>query len=204
MTYVRKLVTEDSFDATGVLIPAGHFGTFDTERLRGDEKHLFDADDLPPAMVEIAAIGPTGPNPKMPQQLPPDARQGPGGSYVTPGKVLVGEVTNPQEERIEDAGLRDPDAEKEVTDKLTDIMGNDALTAGGVAGAATTLPAGATLNNDDDALVDGTVERVVANLGAKTDDELAALKAAENDREKPRKGVLSAVDAEIASREEKA
>ena len=29
MDLVQKLVTEDSFDAMGALIPAGHIGTFD-------------------------------------------------------------------------------------------------------------------------------------------------------------------------------
>src|SRR5438034_10043483 len=102
MKAVQKLVTNDSFDAHGVLIPAGHIGTFDEDRLNGDEPHLKDvSEELVAVPVEIAAIAPTGPNPRIPQQIPSDAVQGPGGDYLIPGKRLVGEVTNPVEQRIE-------------------------------------------------------------------------------------------------------
>lgn len=185
MSFVQRLVTEDSFDAQGVLVPAGHIGTFDTERLNGDEKHLHDASEIEIATVEMAAIGPSGPNPRIPQQIPPGAVQDGAGNYTVPGKVLVGEVTDPAETRIDDAGLRDPDKEAETSEKLAEIMGR---------------PPTATLNNEDDALVAGTVKEVTANLGAKTDDELTTLRAAEQDREKPRAGVLTAIDEELDAR----
>lgn len=187
MAFVQKLVTADSFDAQGVLVPAGHIGTFDDARINGEEEHLHDVGDFQPARVQISPIAPTGPNPTMPQQIPTDAVQGPGGSYLTPGKVLVAEVTQPQEQRIDGAGLADADAENEATQTINDIMGQ----AGG---------RGATTGNADDALVAGTVADVTADLGTKTDDELRAIRAAENDREKPRAGVLTAVDAELAAR----
>jgi hypothetical protein len=41
---------------------------------------------------------------------------------------------------------------------------------------------------------------VTANLGTQTDEQLEAMKAAEKDREQPRKGVLKAIDAELESR----
>ncbi|MFL6728055.1 MAG: hypothetical protein ACJ8FS_16305 [Sphingomicrobium sp.] len=182
MKAVQKLVTNDSFDAHGVLIPAGHIGTFDEERLNGDEPHLKDVSDALVAVpVEIAAIAPTGPNPRIPQQIPSDAVQGPGGDYLIPGKRLVGEVTNRQEDRIDAAGLREPDAEAANDQALQEIMGTG-------------------LNSNDDALVAGTVADITAGLGTKTDEELAALRAAEVDREKPRKGVLSAIDDELDTR----
>lgn len=184
MKAVQMLATEDSFDANGVLVPAGHIGTFDADRLNGKEKHLHEVDgDMRPAVVEMAAIAPTGPNPTVPQQVPPGAVQGPGGNYMTPGKVLVGEVTSPADERIEQRGLRDPDQEAAVTEALKDVMDT-----------------GTTPNNDDDALVAGTVAEVTANLGTQTDEQLTAMRAAEVDREKPRKGVLDAIDAELESR----
>src|SRR5690349_14035126 len=111
MTAIQKLVTADSFDARGVLVKAGHIGVFDTETLSGKEDHLKNVGDFEPAFVEMAAIGPTGPNPQIPQQVPPDAVQSPGGLYHTPGRTLVGERTAPQEERIDALKLRDPDVE---------------------------------------------------------------------------------------------
>lgn len=201
MKPVQKLVTQDSFDANGVLVPAGHIGMFDEDRLNGDEKHLHDASELPEeAAVEIAALGPTGPNPKLPQQIPAGAVQGPGGTYLLPGKRLVGEVTDPHETRIEDAGLRQPDLEDNVNESLSDIMGGDAGLATGSVPATVDTTAGATEGNADDALVAGTVKEVTTDLGGKTDEELAAIRAAESDREQPRAGVLKAVDAELESR----
>lgn len=193
MKAVQKFVTEDSFDANGVLVPAGHVGLFDEERLSGKEKHIHDVGEMPPSVpVEMAAIAPTGPNPRTPQQIPADAVQGPAGEYFLPGKHLVGEVTNPQETRIDDAGLRDPDAEAAVDEKLTEIMDGANSTAGTTAG------------NADDALVAGNVAEVTADLGTKTDEQLAAIRAAETDREKPRAGVLNAIDEELEARKQTA
>lgn len=177
---VRKFVTQDSFDATSSLIRAGHIGTFDEDKLTGKEKHLKDIDgDIQPARVQVAPIGPTGPNPRRPQQVPPDAVQGANGEYLLPGaKVLVGEVTQPVDQRIDAAGLN-TSQEAENTEALRGIMDT---------------------NNNDDALVAGTVAEVTANLGAQTDEQLTAMRAAEVDREKPRKGVLDAIDAELEGR----
>lgn len=177
---VQKLAVSDSFDARGVLVPAGHIGSFDEEKISGKEKNLRDVGDFEPARVEISPIAPTGPNPKIPQQLPPDAVQGPGGQYVSPGKELVAEVTDPQESRIDDAGLRDPDAEGKVDDTLSDLMGSEP--------------------NAPAAAASGTVAEITADLGTKTDEQLAQIKADE-EAGKNRKGVLDAVDAELAARE---
>lgn len=188
MTMVQKLVSADSFDARGVLVPAGHVGQFDTEKLNGKEKHLHDVDDFEPAVVEIAAIAPTGPNPRVPQQLPPNAVQGPGGEYLVPGKVLRGEVTDPQEDRITAMGMRDPTLEDKVNDAIGDIM----QTAPTGAAPGTEVPAAATST-------EGTVAEVTADLGTKTDDQLRDLRAAEEAGQN-RKGVISAIDAELEGR----
>jgi hypothetical protein len=192
MGMVQKLVTEDSF-VNGTLVRAGHLATFDEEQLTGKEKHIKDVDGFEPAIVQVAPIGPTGPNPKLPQQIPPDAIQSASGEYQLPGKTLVAEVTRPQEERIDQAGLGDDNAEAKVTDTLADLMSDNAT---GEAGGGK----GSTSGNADDALVDGTVSEVTANLGGQTDEQLAKMKAAENDREKPRTGVISAIDAELEKR----
>jgi hypothetical protein len=177
---VQKLTTIDAFDARGVLVPAGHVGAFDPDKITDKDTHLHDIGDMPPSVpVEIAAIAPTGPNPTQPQQLPADAVQGPGGTYVLPGKTLVGEVTNPAGQRIDDAGLRDADAENEVSARLADIMDTPAPTA---------APAAS-----------GTVAEVTANLGGLTDQQLSDLAAAEKTGAN-RKGVLSAIEAEQADR----
>jgi hypothetical protein len=181
MALVQMLVTEDSYDAAGVLIHAGHIGTFDTERLNGKEKHLHDASKLgADAMVEMSAVAPTGPNPTMPQQIPTDAVQGSGGQYQIPGKTLVGEVTNPQEERIDDRNLRDADHEAKVSDALADIMDKP--------------PEAAAKNGN------GTVADATANLGAKTDDQLEA-QLADEKAGANRKGVVSAIEDELAKRD---
>lgn len=54
---------------------------------------------------------------------------------------------------------------------------------------------------DADAVIEGNVDTVAARLAGLTDEQLALVKAAEVDREVPRKGVTGAIDAEIAARE---
>jgi hypothetical protein len=58
----------------------------------------------------------------------------------------------------------------------------------------------ASTQDDNDGLVEGTVADIVATLGGKTDDEIEAMRKAEVDREKPRKGVLDAIKAEQGNR----
>jgi len=201
MKPVQKLVTQDSFDAYGVFIPAGHIGTFDEERISGDEKHLKDPGGFEPAIVQIAAIGPTGPNPTAPQQIPPDAVQTAGGGYAVPGKVLVGEVTQSADLRLTAIEASD---EAKTTKALSEVMDTslEGQRSAEMNGAATTDTNAALNNNNDDALVAGTVADVTKDLGTKTDAELSAIQAAERDREKPRAGVLNAIQDELDARAE--
>lgn len=184
---VPRLVTKNSFDDTGTFRRSGEVGQFAEATLDHESekakptKHLKELDGYIPPVVEMAAVGPTGPNPKNPQQIPPDGYQGAGGAYMQPGKVLVGEVTVSEEERK--ASITAPEDEAKATDQL-----KEALLEGG--------------GNIDNALVEGTVADITADLGGKTNDELATIRAQEVDREKPRKGVISAIDAELASRKE--
>ena len=127
------------------------------------------------AVVQISAIAPAGPNPQNPQQLPIGAHQTPGG-YVQDGATLVGEVTKPAKERIEIVGS---DPEDDTQAKIT-----EALEKAG--------PANPNLPNDG---TEGTVADVSARAASLDAAGLDELEARENDREKPRKGVLDAIEA---------
>ncbi len=129
------------------------------------------------AVVEISAIAPTGPNPQNPQQLPIGAHQTPAG-YVQDGARLVGEVTNKAEQRFEIID-READTQALVTEALENAD-----------------------NNVDNAGTEGTVADVSARAADLDADGLDQLEKAENDREVPRKGVLSAIEkrrAELAT-----
>lgn len=126
------------------------------------------------AVVEISAIAPSGPNPQNPQQLPIGAHQVPGG-YVQDGASLVGEVTKPAKERIEIVGI---DPEDDTQAKVTEALDK--------AAAEGNLP------NDG---TEGTVADVTSRVGDMDAAALDELEARENDREKPRKGVLDAIEA---------
>lgn len=272
--FVQKMVTERSFDAMGALIQEGQIGTFDENRLTGKEPHIFAVGDTAPVFVEQSAIAPTGPNPTVPQQIPPDAVQGPGGAYVRPGVVLVAERTMDADQRLADrlkegdtseGDLRDElrrmdartaeiralleqDRQNRETahraelssvglapapaptmDQLMDNGGAPAgdseevtalkaeierlknLPAGAESGGGAGVDAGAgdggvgsTSGNANDALVEGTVKTVTAELGTKTDDQLNAMLKAENDREQPRVGVTKAIQTELDTRAEAA
>lgn len=58
------------------------------------------------------------------------------------------------------------------------------------------------MNDENDALVEGTLADIIPTLGDKTPAELEALKAAETDRELPRKGLLAAIDKALADKAE--
>jgi hypothetical protein len=172
---VQRLVTENSFDDTGTFREVGMIGAFKPEN--ANEDHQKTLDGYVPPVVEMAAVGPTGPNPTAPQQIPPDGFQTAGGGYAQPGKVLVGEVTKQAEDRL--AGITSPEDEAKATEQLKEALLEDSKSA---------------------ELVQGTVPEIAATLGGKTDEELAAMKAQEIDNERPRKGVLAAIDAELEAR----
>lgn len=133
------------------------------------------------AVVEVAAIAPTGPNPQNPQQIAPDVVQTSGG-YEQAGAKLVGEVTAPAEVRIVDAGIdKEDDTQAKVTQALADADA-DAGTEGG----------DANLSNEG---TEGTVAQVSARVADMDAAQLDQLEKRENDREQPRKGVLAAVKA---------
>lgn len=93
MARVQMLTTKDSF-IDGRFVPSGFPVMVEEDDLSGKEKNLIPPGDLPPAgIVQQAAVGPTGPNPKEPQQIPPDAVQTVEG-HVVPGAILRAETTS--------------------------------------------------------------------------------------------------------------
>lgn len=199
MSIVQKLVTEDSF-VNGVLVPAGHMASFDTALLNGKEPHIHDADGMPTAVVEMSAIGPSGPNPVAPQQISPDTVQGPGGGYFRPGAMIVGEATKDADVRLRDRMKEGDTSEGDMAKLLEEANKETARLRAELAARSNGVAPAATTANDDDDLVAGNVSDIVATLGEKTDEELDALRSAELDREKPRKGVTDAIKAERAKR----
>jgi len=94
MARVQKITTNPSF-IDGRWVAKGFPVWVDTDKLSGRERNFADVGTLAgsPAVVEMAAVAPTGPNPKQPQQVPPDAKQTVEG-HVIPGAVLVGETVD--------------------------------------------------------------------------------------------------------------
>jgi hypothetical protein len=128
------------------------------------------------AVVEVSAIAPTGPNPQLPQQIPTDAVQTPTG-YEQAGATLVGEVTLPEKQRIEVVGIdKEDDTQAKVTEALEKADANQP--------------------NEG---TEGTVADVTARAAELDAAGLDELEARENDREKPRKGVLDAIAARRAA-----
>jgi hypothetical protein len=177
------LATKGSFIG-GRYVPKGHIANVDPAKVKDSQTNLVPAGDIGPLdVIEVSAIGPTGPNPTMPQQIPNNAVQTIEG-YVVPGARLVGEVTRPQEERLAEITAPEGKGTQElVSDKIAGVENKPTAKA----------EADALLDdNDDDDLVDGTVADVIDSIGPDTD--LDKLEAAEKDREVPRKGVLAAIE----------
>lgn len=130
------------------------------------------------AVVEISAIAPTGPNPQNPQQVAPDVRQTVSG-YEQAGARLVGEVTKPEAVRFEIISDANDTTQADVTEALENADQKDA-----------------NVSNEG---TEGTVKDVATRVETMDAAALDQLFAAENDREQPRKGVLSAIEARRAA-----
>jgi hypothetical protein len=196
---VRQYLVNNPTFIRGAYHPRGSVVSIDDADVKDGQRNLIaiEGEIADPPAVQVAPVAPTGPNPTAPQQIPPDATQTIRG-YEQPGARLVGEVTVPEKDRIEAAQLLDDGdtTQQELVEKLPPVESRAAV-AQRTARAQTT-DAG---QNDDDALVAGNADEVTADLASKTDAELEQLRAAEKDREKPRKTVISAIDKEVASRQ---
>lgn len=168
------LATQDTFTKTGRFVRRG-------QQVNPDEVD-FDKEtstnlaevsgELDTPIVEVSAIAPTGPNPVQPQQIGPGTVQLDDGYVNANGARLVGEVTMPADKRIVEI---DDGAEAELTEKLEAAENAD--------------------KNVSNEGTEGTVADVVARMETMDAAQLDQLERAEKDREKPRTGVLSAIEA---------
>lgn len=179
------LATMDTFTKRGRYVPRG--APVDPDEVDYEEGKSANLTDYPAdagkGVIEMSAIAPSGPNPTTPQQLAPGTIQTEAG-YVDRGVRVIGEVTAPADVRRVEI-VEDDNTQAQVEDALAEHA---------------TAQGAARVENDDDGLVAGTVADVTAGLSDADDAELDRLLAAEQDREKPRKGVVSAIEAEQASR----
>jgi hypothetical protein len=193
---VRQYLVNNPTFVRGAYHPRGSVVSIDDSLVKEGQRNLIaiEGDIADPPAIQIAPVAPTGPNPTAPQQIPPDATQTIRG-YEQPGARLVGEVTLPAEERLEAAQLLDDGdtTQQELVEKLPRPESRAAV--------AQREARGQSGQNDDDALVAGNADEVTADLDQKSDAELEQLRAAESDRERPRKGVISAIDKEVARRQ---
>jgi hypothetical protein len=193
---VRQYLVNNPTFVRGAYHPRGSVVSIDDSLVKEGQRNLIaiEGDIVDPPAIQISPVAPTGPNPTAPQQIPPDATQTIRG-YEQPGARLVGEVTLPAEERLEAAQLLDDGdtTQQELVEKLPRPESRAAV--------AQREARGQSGQNDDDALVAGNADEVTADLDQKSDAELEQLRAAESDRERPRKGVISAIDKEVARRQ---
>ena len=141
---------------------------------------------VPPPEIEVAAIGPTGPNPTMPQQVPPGTIQT-GAGHFNDGNRLVAEGTRATS-IVDDTG-NDEVEEEDTSSALDDGMAEDE-DDGDDGGSEDEQVASA--------VVEGTVaevERAVTGLSAS---QLDAVEKAEKAGQ-GRSGVLNAVKAARAN-----
>ena len=249
---VRKVTTDLTFGQGGVLIPPGSVIDIDVTKGTFTDENTPNLADPGSAVVNVpvavAPIAPTGPNPTMPQQVPPGSFQTTAGYVVPGGALLVAEGsaaaaeaaangTMADQNGVEEEGpvrrqpaeatgnanvsaiSRQPaavplgqepnnalnDAEREELTRLRSMMAG-----GGIPPAAPApAPAPAADTGSDnafkpDSVIDGTVPEVAARLDGLNREQLLAVKDAEDDREQPRTGVKSAIDAAIAKIDEAA
>ncbi len=122
---VAQVTTGLTFTREGVLVPPNtpilvdeDLAQAEAEKDKEADKALVDFDPNAPvaAPVAVAAIGPTGPNPTVPQQIPPGAETLPGGGYAADGAQLVAEGS---EQAIEVEEKAEPRGGKKKVDPLS-------------------------------------------------------------------------------------
>lgn len=206
---VEKVLTTPTF-INGSLHPAGVPVYVDLDQIeieepskekpKGNTPNLADPGSAARLIVSpVAPIAPTGPNPTMPQQIPPGAMQTTDG-YAMGASLLVAEGSErarlAEEEGIDDGS----DYEEEDIQRLESV-GQGAGTAGsGVTGnngtendgskASASTESASTF--DSEAFIGRTLDEISDDeIDALSDEDRAAVIAAEKDREKPRTGLLS-------------
>lgn len=182
---VQKVTTDLTFGQNGVLVPPGSIINIDVSKGDFNDKNTPNLADVGDAVVNVpvavAPIAPTGPSPIAPQQVPPGVFQTSAG-YVAPGGALLVADGSQAAKDAAASGQTIGDVEEEGTVRRQ--RGEDTFKA--------------------DSVIDGTVPEVTARLEGLSREQLLAVKDAEDDREQPRTGVKSAVDAALAKLDESA
>ena len=167
------IVTERAFDDTGTLREEGSVGYFKAEN--SSEPYQVDVIGLEIPKYAMAAVGPAGPNPTVPQQIPPDGFQLPDGygmplARLVPETVIVPE--QPEEPPPVTYAATPPEEAAAMTKALQDAI---AAKAEEIAKDNATEP----------------------DLSDKSDKELKDLRNKEINKSRPRRNVLRAIDAAL-------
>lgn len=179
---VQKVTTDLTFGQNGVLLPPGSIINIDVTKGDFNDKNTPNLADVGDAVVNVpvavAPIAPTGPNPTMPQQVPPGVFQ------------TIGDVE-------EEGPVR-----RQPSEATGDATTGPAPVENGQNSGQTGGEGDVTFRPDD--VIDGTVPEVAKRLEGLSREQLLAVKDAEQDREQPRVGVTSAIDALITKLDEDA
>lgn len=236
MALVEKVVTDLTFHE-GRLVPPGSVIYVDTDRVQletGNNPNLAEPGTAPVLVpVAVMPIGPTGPYPVLPQQIPPGTLQTSSG-YAAPGGASL--VAAGSQAAI----MAEAEGEEEQPIRRDTFVSTDATQAT-IPAAAPVAPLDAGLNDEErkeleryraealerrqatidaatgeppapegsdgfdaDAIIQGSIPDVLPRLDALSNDELERVKAAELDREQSRSGVTNVIDEMLAKRREQA
>lgn len=194
---IQKVLTTPTFIG-GSLHPAGdlvtinpdHFVDEDGEKVDLDDQKKFpnlaDVGDVPVLRpTAVAPIAPTGPNPTMPQQVPPGSMQVPGG-YANGEALLVADGHPALAEMQAGADDLNADVEEEAVTRLSGTA-QDTGTAGTNGTETTQNPQ----PFDGSTYISGTIAD--ANFTGLTAEQLASVREAEVNGQN-RAGMLEKID----------
>lgn len=204
MPIEQKVLTTPTF-IHGRLLPAGVLVNIDTEAFKDedgntvtDEKafpNLAEVGEAPVLMpTAVAAIGPTGPAPTMPQTIPPGAMQQTDG-YVSGGALLVAEGHPDLAEMQKGAEELNAGVEEEQVARLNATT-QDAGAAGSGTNGTETGALGEGQPFSGDTYVAGTIGD--ADFSGLTAEQLDAVQAAETAGQN-RSGMIDKIEAARAA-----
>jgi hypothetical protein len=213
MAVEQKVTTTPFFDQTGTLRPAGVIVNIDTDKMdistdekgRSNTPNLAEPGEAPVLLpTEVAAIGPTGPAPTMPQQVPPGSMQMTDG-YANGEALLVAQGRPGFAEMQASAEEQNEGVEEEAVMRLS-ATEQTAGTAGagdaefGTQNGTNGTETGSTGRGEPfnaETFIGRTLDEISDDeIAALSDEDRAAAIAAEQDREKPRVGLLRALGVE--------
>lgn len=202
----QKVLTTPTF-INGSLMPAGSIVSVDMDQFTDEDGDPAGEDATPnladigeaPVLIptEVAAIGPTGPNPTAPQQIPPGTMQT-GDGYVHGGAQLVAEGHPDFAQMVEGAEALNEGVEEEEIVRLSQTAQGAGTAGSGTNGTETGSVGDAEPFSGDTFIgrnLDDISDDEIAGL---TDEQRAAVVASERDREKPRVSLLRRLGVEDA------